>query len=70
VHSFAEAGNAWGQNQAFNPFVVKRSAGLGLRAFLPQFGLLGIDWGYGFDALPGSNQKSGSQIHFIIGQQF
>jgi outer membrane protein insertion porin family len=71
VHSFAEAGNAWGQNQAFNPFVIKRSAGFGLRAFLPQFGLLGIDWGYGFDNVQSNGTNIGaSHIHFIIGQQF
>lgn len=71
VHGFAEAGNAWGVNQTFNPFVLRRSAGVGLRAFLPMFGLLGIDWGYGFDpAFQGQTQINGSRIHFMIGQQF
>ncbi len=72
IHTFAEAGNAWGVNETFNPFVVRRSAGVGLRAFLPMFGLLGIDWGYGFDDVigPGNQQINRSQFHFMIGQQF
>jgi len=67
--AFAEAGNAWYEFEDFQPFNVKRSAGIGMRIFLPMFGLLGIDWAYGFDeaARPGEN---GSQFHFVIGQQF
>jgi len=67
---FLEAGNAWYDFESFNPFLVKRSAGVGLRAFLPMFGLLGIDWGYGFDRTPGAAEVSGGQFHFVIGQQF
>ncbi len=67
---FIEAGNAWYDFKEFNPFAVKRSAGIGLRAFLPMFGLLGIDWAYGFDAIPGRPDASGSQFHFVLGQQF
>jgi len=67
---FLEAGNAWFSIEDFNPFLVKRSAGVGLRAFLPMFGLLGIDWGYGFDEIPGKPGVNKSQFHFTIGQQF
>lgn len=71
VLGFIEAGNAWYDINSFNPFELKRSAGVGLRAFLPMFGLLGIDWGYGFDPVPsGNTDANGSQFHFIIGQQF
>jgi len=70
VLGFVEAGNAWSSFDEFNPFQIKRSAGLGLRAFLPMFGLLGVDWGYGFDDIPGAPDASGSQFHFVIGQQF
>ena len=67
---FLEAGNAWGDASNFNPFDLKRSAGLGVRIFLPMVGLMGIDWAYGFDKpYPGSN-KGGSQFHFILGQEF
>ena len=70
--SFLEAGNAFNNFSDFNPFELKRSAGAGLRIFMPAFGLLGIDFGYGFDsdARPGSIGPSGWQTHFIIGQQF
>lgn len=68
VLGFAEAGNAWMKFSKFNPFDVKRSAGVGFRIFLPMFGLLGLDWGYGFDKVPGQLQPSGSQFHFSIGQ--
>ena len=64
---FAEAGNSWTDIKKFNPFQVKRSAGVGLRVFLPVVGLLGIDWGYGFDTDSG---KDKSHFHFLIGQQF
>ncbi|OFX26358.1 MAG: hypothetical protein A2041_13780 [Bacteroidetes bacterium GWA2_31_9b] len=70
VLAFVEAGNAWESIDTFNPFKVKRSAGIGLRAFLPMFGLLGVDWGYGFDDIPGKPDVNGSQFHFVIGQQF
>ena len=70
--TFAEGGNSWLKFNEFNPFGMKRSAGVGIRIFLPMFGLLGLDWGYGFDKLVGdpSGSNSGSQIHFSIGQQF
>lgn len=68
---FLEAGNCWKDIKDFNPFEVKRSAGVGLRVMLPIVGMLGIDWGYGFDPVPNEkNKKSGSQFHFVIGQQF
>ena len=63
---FLEGGNCWSDIRNFNPFQIKRSAGVGARIFLPMVGLLGIDWGYGFD----DAQNGGSQFHFIIGQQF
>ena len=70
--AFLEAGNAFNNFQDYNPFQLKRSAGVGLRIFMPAFGLLGIDFGYGFDqdANPQSTGNSGWQTHFIIGQQF
>jgi len=67
---FAEAGNNWGSYAEFNPYNLKKSAGVGARIFMPAFGLLGIDWGYGFDPAPGQTQRSGPQFHFTIGQQF
>lgn len=70
VLGFLEAGNSYDGFKNFNPFVLKRSAGLGLRIFMPAFGLLGIDFAHGFDPLPGETAKSGWQTHFIIGQQF
>jgi len=69
--AFAEAGNAWYSIDDYNPFLIKRSLGVGLRAFLPMFGMLGIDWAYGFDPVPNSAYgNSGSNFHFTIGQQF
>ncbi|MHC5354036.1 BamA/OMP85 family outer membrane protein [Myroides sp. LJL115] len=68
--SFAEAGNAYDTFKNYQPFELKRSAGFGVRVFMPMFGLLGIDFGYGFDPVPGSTQKSGWQTHFILGQSF
>ncbi|MBS5612962.1 MAG: outer membrane protein assembly factor BamA [Prevotella buccalis] len=65
---FVEAGNAWDETKKFNPFDMKRSAGLGVRIFLPMVGLMGIDWAYGFDKVFG--KKGGSQFHFILGQEF
>lgn len=67
---FLEAGNSYDNFTNFNPFNLKRSAGVGIRIFMPAFGLLGIDFAHGFDPLPGTNIKSGWQTHFIIGQQF
>ena len=67
---FLEAGNSYDNFDEFNPFELKRSAGLGVRIFMPAFGLLGIDFAHGFDPLPGSIEKSGWQTHFIIGRQF
>ena len=67
---FAEGGNAWSEFKDYNPFQLKRSAGVGLRIFLPIFGLMGIDWGYGYDPVPFRPNAGGSQFHFIIGQSF
>jgi outer membrane protein insertion porin family len=66
---FAEGGNNWGNFSDFNPFDLKRSLGVGARIFMPAFGLLGIDWAYGFDQIPGNPGASGPQFHFTIGQQ-
>lgn len=70
VLAFAEAGAAYNSFKDYNPFQLQRSAGFGLRVFMPAFGLLGIDFGHGFDPLPGETQKNGWETHFIIGQQF
>lgn len=71
ILGFLEAGNAWNNIQTFNPFSLKRSAGVGARIFLPMIGLMGIDWGYGFDrASPADQAISGGQFHFILGQEF
>ena len=69
---FLEAGGSYANFKKYNPFVLQRSAGFGLRVFMPAFGLLGIDFGHGFDAVPNSatNQRNGWETHFIIGQQF
>ena len=63
---FLEGGNCWSDIREFNPFQIKRSAGVGVRVFLPMIGLLGVDWGYGFD----DPLYGGSQFHFVLGQQF
>ncbi len=70
VLSFLEAGSSADTFKQYNPFILQRSAGFGLRVFMPAFGLLGIDFAHGFDALPGLTQKNGWETHFIIGQQF
>ncbi len=70
VLGFVEGGNAWNEVKDFNPFDMKRSAGVGARIFLPMVGLLGIDWAYGFDKVFGSDVYGGSQFHFILGQEF
>ena len=68
---FLEGGNAWTETKNFNPFDIKRSAGLGVRIFLPMVGLMGIDWAYGFDRPYGTTtSQGGSQFHFILGQEF
>lgn len=66
---FLEGGNCWDKIEKFNPFEIKRSAGVGLRVMLPMVGLLGIDWGWGFDPIL-DKTRSGSNFHFVIGQQF
>lgn len=66
--AFAEAGNSWTSVKDFNPFSLKRSAGFGVRIFLPMVGMMGIDWAYGFDKVFG--EKGGSHFHFILGQEF
>ena len=68
--SFAEAGNSWLNFKEFNPFSMKRSLGFGIRIFLPVFGLLGLDYGYGYDAIPNNPGANHGQFHFSIGQQF
>ena len=70
VLAFAEAGASFNSFKSYNPFELKRSAGFGLRVFMPAFGLLGIDFGHGFDPLPGQIKPNGWETHFIIGQQF
>ncbi len=70
VLGFLEGGNAFDSWESFSPFKIKRSAGFGVRLYLPVVGMLGIDWGYGFDAPAGQTDKSGSQFHFVMGQQF
>jgi outer membrane protein insertion porin family len=69
--AFLEAGDAWSSMLKYNPFELKRAAGVGIRLFMPMFGLIGLDWAYGFDYrnVPGSSSKP-TQIHFFIGQQF
>ncbi len=71
---FLEGGNAWANAKDFNPFKMKRSAGIGVRIYLPMVGLMGIDWAYGFDNVytsqSGAQKKGGSNFHFILGQEF
>ena len=66
--AFLEGGNAWTSVKDFNPFSIKRSAGAGVRIYLPMVGMMGIDWAYGFDKVFG--EKGGSHFHFILGQEF
>lgn len=68
--TFAEAGNTWSDTRDFSPFQLKRSAGFGVRIFMAAFGMLGFDFGYGFDKPIYSEKRSGWQTHFIIGQEF
>ena len=70
VLGFLEGGNAFDSWRKFSPFKIKRAAGFGVRLYLPIVGMLGIDWGYGFDPPVNSTEKSGSQFHFVLGQQF
>src|SRR5690606_31439741 len=69
ILTFAEGGNNWDNYRDYNPFDIKRSAGIGARIFMPAFGLLGIDWGYGFDKIQGRTERSGSQFPFTIAHQ-
>ena len=69
VLAFLEGGNCWEDIRSFNPFEIKRSAGVGVRVMLPMIGLLGVDWGWGFDPVQGE-RRGGSNFHFVIGQQF
>lgn len=68
--TFLDAGASYNSFSEYNPFALQRSAGFGLRVFMPAFGMLGIDFGHGFDPVPGSTTKNGWETHFIIGQQF
>ena len=68
--AFLEGGASYNDFKDFNPFNIKRSAGIGIRLFMPAFGLLGIDFGHGFDPIPGETRKNGWETHFILGQQF
>ena len=70
VLAFMEGGNGFNSWKEFSPFKIKRSAGVGVRLYLPIVGMLGIDWGYGFDPAYGETKRSGSQFHFVMGQQF
>jgi len=67
--AFLEAGNSFNKMKDYNPFQLKRSAGVGVRIFLPMFGMMGIDWGYGFDKVSSTGTVSGSQFHFVLGQE-
>jgi len=67
--TFAEGGNTWDNFSDFNPFNIRRSVGVGAKIFLPIFGLLGIDYGYGFDKIPGIPDANKGQFHFSIAQQ-
>jgi outer membrane protein insertion porin family len=68
VLGFLEAGNSFNKLTDYKPFDLKRAAGVGVRIFLPMFGMMGIDWGYGFDK-NSSGTVSGSQFHFVLGQE-
>lgn len=67
---FAEAGNAFSSWKEFDPFLVKRSLGVGVRLYLPVLGLIGFDWGYGFDKTPDGKGRSGGHPHFVMGMEF
>jgi outer membrane protein insertion porin family len=65
--TFFEAGNSWENFQSFEPFKMYRSVGVGLRIHMPMFGMLGVDWGYGLDSIPGDPTASGSHFHISFG---
>lgn len=67
---FAEGGKSWQEFDSYDPFGMYKSMGAGVRMFLPMLGMIGIDWGYGFDDVPGNDSANGSQWHFVLGQQF
>jgi outer membrane protein insertion porin family len=67
--AFAEAGNSFDGYSDYDPFNMYRSAGAGIRIFMPAFGLLGIDFAHGFDSLPGESGKHGWETHFILGRE-
>jgi outer membrane protein insertion porin family len=67
---FFEGGNTWSNYQSFNPFDVYRSVGAGVRIFLPMFGMIGLDYGYGFDDVPFRPGVNRGNFHFLLGQQF
>jgi outer membrane protein insertion porin family len=68
--AFLEGGNCWKELHQFQPFNLYRTAGLGVRVFLPMLGMLGLDWGWGFDTPPGETERSGSKLQFTLGQSF
>ena len=68
VMGYLEGGNSWASFAEFSPFEIYKTAGIGVRVFLPMFGLLGLDWGYGFDDVPGLPDAGGGQFHFSINQ--
>ena len=68
VLAFFEAGNSWAHASDINPFQVYKSAGVGVRLFLSAMGMFGLDWGYGFDEVPGDPSANGSHFHFSINQ--
>ena len=70
AHAFLEAGNAWEKFENFNPFGVKRSVGIGIKIMLPMIGMMGLDYGWGLDEIPGNSEANGGQFHFSIGQNF
>ena len=70
VLGFLEGGNGFTSWKEFSPFKIKRSAGIGVRLFLPVVGMVGVDWGWGFDPAAGQTKRSGSHIHFTMGMQF
>ena len=68
--AFLEAGNTWNASNNFNPFDIKRSAGVGIRISIPMIGIMGVDYGYGYDEITGNPDANGGQFHFSINQQF
>ena len=70
VLAFLEGGNSWDNFDFYNPFEIKKSAGFGVRTMLPMVGMMGIDYGWGFDEILNNPDANGGQFHFSIGQQF